>query len=91
MSRPQIVDLILADFGKGSEPVEKYIVDLEQELYLLKQGLSEHDADAIDETIKYMQKHYPSLCVDGVFTGGWLKALRKRANQLRQKAHKEAE
>ena len=49
--------------------------------------LAEHDAEVIDETIKYMQKHYPSLCVvDGVFTGGWLKALRKRANQLRQKA-----
>ena len=85
MNRPKIVDMILADFGKGAEPVEKYIVDLEQEFYLFKQGLAEHDADVIDETIKYMQKYYPSLCVDGVFTGGWLKALRKRAKQLRQK------
>ena len=48
--------------------------------------LIEHDAQVIDETINYMQKHYPSLCVEGAFTGGWLKALRKRANQLRQKA-----
>ena len=49
-------------------------------------SLAKHDAEVIDETINYMHQHYPQLCVDGVFTGGWLKALRKRANQLRQKA-----
>ena len=48
-------------------------------------SLAEHDAEVIDETINYMHQYYPQLCVDGVFTSGWLKALRKRANQLRQK------
>ena len=47
---------------------------------------TEHDADVIDETIKYMHNHYQSLCTEGVFTGGWLKALRKRSKQLRQNA-----
>ena len=51
----------------------------------IKKSEAKHDAEVIDEAIKYMQKYYPSLCVDGVFTGGWLKALRKRAKQLRQK------
>ena len=40
MSRPQIVDLILADFGRDAEPIEKYIVDLEQECYQLKELLN---------------------------------------------------
>ena len=37
MRRPHIVDLLLEDFGGDAEPIEKYIVDLEQECYQLKE------------------------------------------------------
>ena len=39
MNRPKVVNLVLEDFGGDAEPIEKYIVDLEQERDQLKESL----------------------------------------------------
>ena len=40
MNRPKVVNLVLEDFGGDAEPIEKYIVDLEQERDQLKEVLN---------------------------------------------------